>query len=59
MLQEYFPILVFLGVAAGLGLLLLGLGFAVGRGTEGVAELSRYVCGLGAFEDSRGMVVGR
>ena len=32
MLQEYLPILMFLGAAAGIGLVLLGLGFAIGSG---------------------------
>ena len=32
MLQEYIPVLIFLGVATGIGLLLLALGFLIGRG---------------------------
>ena len=32
MLQEYLPVLIFLGIAAGIGLLLLGLGFLIGSG---------------------------
>ena len=53
MLQEYFPILVFLGVAAGIGLVLLGLGFLIGRGGKDDEKLSPYECGFEAFEDSR------
>jgi len=53
MLQEYFPILVFLGVAAGIGLLLLGLGFLIGTGGKDSAKLSPYECGFEAFEESR------
>ncbi|MDX1482003.1 MAG: NADH-quinone oxidoreductase subunit A [Woeseiaceae bacterium] len=53
MLQEYFPILVFLGVAAGIGLLLLALGFLIGRGGKDPAKLSPYECGFEAFDDSR------
>ena len=53
MLQEYFPILVFLGVAAGIGVLLLGLGFLIGKGSKDAAKLSPYECGFEAFEDSR------
>ena len=30
MLQNYLPVLIFLGVAAGIGVLLLGLGFLFG-----------------------------
>jgi len=53
MLQEYFPILVFLGVAAGIGLVLLGLGFLIGKGSKDPEKLSPYECGFEAFEDSR------
>jgi len=53
MLQEYFPILVFLGVAAGIGLVLLGLGFLIGKGAKYPEKLSPYECGFEAFEDSR------
>jgi len=53
MLQEYFPILVFLGVAAGIGLALLGLGFLIGKGAKYPEKLSPYECGFEAFEDSR------
>ncbi len=53
MLQEYFPILVFLGVATGIGLLLLGLGFLIGKGSKDAAKLSPYECGFEAFEDTR------
>ncbi len=53
MLQEYFPILVFLGVATGIGVLLLGLGFLIGSGGKDAEKLSPYECGFEAFEDSR------
>ena len=53
MLQEYFPVLIFLGVAAGIGLVLLGLGFLIGRGTKDHEKLSPYECGFEAFDDSR------
>ena len=53
MLQEYLPILIFLGVAAGLGVLLLVLGFLIGRGGKDAEKLSPYECGFEAFEDSR------
>ena len=53
MLQQYFPILVFLGVAAGIGLLLLGLGFLIGTGSKDDNKLSPYECGFEAFEESR------
>ncbi len=53
MLIEYLPVLIFLGVAAGIGLLLLGLGFLIGQGDKDQEKLSAYECGFEAFEDSR------
>ena len=53
MLQEYFPVLVFLGVATGIGALLLVLGFLIGRGSKDEDKLSPYECGFEAFDDSR------
>ena len=53
MLQEYLPVLIFLGVGAGIGLLLLGLGFLIGHGQKDDAKLSPYECGFEAFDDSR------
>ncbi len=53
MLQEYIPVLIFLGVAAGIGLLLLGLGFLIGSGSKDQEKLSPYECGFEPFDDSR------
>ena len=53
MLQEYFPVLVFLGVATGIGVVLLALGFLIGRGSKDDEKLSPYECGFEAFDDSR------
>ncbi|MCI0517018.1 MAG: NADH-quinone oxidoreductase subunit A [Woeseiaceae bacterium] len=53
MLQNYLPVLIFLGVATGLGLLLMGLGFLFGRGQKDAEKLSPYECGFEPFEDSR------
>tara|TARA_R110000782_G_scaffold18573_5_gene50958 strand:- start:280 stop:636 length:357 start_codon:yes stop_codon:yes gene_type:complete len=53
MLQEYLPILIFLGIAAGIGMLLLGLGFLIGKGGKDDEKLSPYECGFEAFDDSR------
>ena len=53
MLQEYLPILIFLGVAAGIGVLLLVLGFLFGSGGKDDEKLSPYECGFEPFEDSR------
>ncbi|MDH3748114.1 MAG: NADH-quinone oxidoreductase subunit A [Gammaproteobacteria bacterium] len=53
MLQEYVPVLIFLGIAAGIGLLLLGLGFLIGHGRKDDEKLSPYECGFEPFDDSR------
>jgi len=53
MLQEYLPILIFLGVAAGIGVLLLVLGFLIGSGGKDDEKLSPYECGFEPFEDTR------
>jgi NADH-quinone oxidoreductase subunit A len=50
---EYLPILIFLAVAGGLGLLLLALGFVFGPRRPDPQKLSPYECGFEAFEDSR------
>ncbi|MEM8982797.1 MAG: NADH-quinone oxidoreductase subunit A [Pseudomonadota bacterium] len=53
MLENYLPILIFLGVAGGLGVVLLVLGFLLGQGGKDAEKLSPYECGFEAFEDSR------
>jgi NADH-quinone oxidoreductase subunit A len=53
MLAEYLPILIFLAVAGGLGMLLMTLGFLFGPRRPDPAKLSPYECGFEAFEDSR------
>ncbi len=53
MLANYAPILIFLVISGGLGLLLLGLGFVFGSGEKDAEKLSPYECGFEAFEDSR------
>ena len=53
MLQGYLPVLVFLVIAFGLGLVLLALGWFLGRGEKGDEKLSPYECGFEPFEDSR------
>jgi NADH-quinone oxidoreductase subunit A len=52
-LGNYLPILLYLGLATGIGLILLGLGFLFGRGAKYQEKLSPYECGFEAFEDSR------
>jgi len=53
MLQNYVPVLIFLGVATAIGIALLCLGFLFGRGRKDDEKLSPYECGFEAFEDSR------
>ncbi|MEO0997790.1 MAG: NADH-quinone oxidoreductase subunit A [Pseudomonadota bacterium] len=53
MLSNYLPVIIFLAVAGGLGLLLLALGFLFGSGDKDAEKLSPYECGFEAFEDSR------
>jgi len=53
MLQNYVPILIFLGVAAVLGAVLVGLGFLFGPRRPDAEKLSSYECGFEAFSDSR------
>ena len=53
MLENYLPILIFLGVATGIGVVLLALGFLFGSGEKDAEKLSPYECGFEPFEDSR------
>jgi len=53
MLENYLPIIIFIGVAAFLGILLLLLGFLFGKGKKSKAKLSPYECGFEEFEDAR------
>jgi NADH-quinone oxidoreductase subunit A len=53
MLANYAPILIFLVVAGAASVVLLALGFALGRGRKDPEKLSAYECGFEAFEDSR------
>jgi NADH-quinone oxidoreductase subunit A len=53
MLQNYVPILIFLGVAGLLGSLLIGLGFVLGPRRPDTQKNSAYECGFEAFSDSR------
>ena len=53
MLENYLPILIFLGIATGIGVVLLVLGFLLGSGGKDAEKLSAYECGFEPFEDSR------
>ncbi len=53
MLGEYLPILLFLFVSTGLGIVLLVVGWALGPKRPDAEKLSPYECGFEAFEDAR------
>jgi NADH-quinone oxidoreductase subunit A len=53
MLQNYVPILIFMGIALGLGVVILVAGRALGPNRPDSEKLSPYECGFEAFEDSR------
>jgi NADH-quinone oxidoreductase subunit A len=53
MLEQYFPVLLFIVVGAGLGLVLLTLGSLVAPDRPDPEKLSPYECGFEAFEDAR------
>ncbi len=52
-LAEYWPVLLFIGVATGLGLVLLILGLLAGPSRPDAEKLAPYECGFEAFEDAR------
>jgi NADH-quinone oxidoreductase subunit A len=53
MLNEYLPVLVFLGVGVLFGVLPILAGFILARHRPDSEKLSPYECGFEAFEDSR------
>src|SRR6188472_3683948 len=53
MLEQYFPILVFIIVGLGLGVILLSVGTLLAPNRPNPEKLSPYECGFEAFEDAR------
>jgi NADH-quinone oxidoreductase subunit A len=53
MLEQYFPVLLFIVFGLGLGCLLLAVGNAVAPRRPDPQKLSPYECGFEAFEDAR------
>lgn len=53
LLIDYLPIVIFLGVAAGLACLMVTASWLVGRHNPDPDKLAPYECGFDAFEDSR------
>ena len=54
MLAEYFPILIFLGVATGLAVVMIGAAYIIAHQKPDPEKLSAYECGFEAFDDTRG-----
>jgi len=52
-LTEYLPILLFLIVAGGIGVALLGIGAVLGPRSKNKEKSEAYECGFEAFEDAR------
>ena len=53
MLEQYFPVLLFIIVGIGMGLLMLVMGLVVSPNRPDAEKLSPYECGFEAFEDAR------
>ena len=53
LLQDYLPLVIFIGVALGLGLALLVAPFLVAYKQPDPEKLSAYECGFNAFDDAR------
>ncbi len=52
-LQDYFPILVFIGIAAALSLVMVVASLVAARQKPDSEKLSAYECGFDAFDDAR------
>ncbi len=53
LIQDYLPIVVFIGVAAAIGLALMVAPFLVAYRSPDTEKLSAYECGFNAFDDAR------
>src|SRR5688572_31445020 len=53
LLLQYLPLVIFIGVAAGIGLALLIAPFLVAYRSPDVEKLSAYECGFNPFDDAR------
>jgi NADH-quinone oxidoreductase subunit A len=53
LLQEYLPILIFIGLAVGLALVMVAASLVVGKQQPDSEKLSAYECGFEAFDDAR------
>jgi NADH-quinone oxidoreductase subunit A len=53
MLEQYLPILLFILIGLGMGIVLPFLGFFLGKSEPDPAKNSPYECGFEAFDDAR------
>lgn len=53
LLSQYFPILVFLGLAMGIAVLMVGGSILAAKQRPDSEKLSAYECGFEAFDDAR------
>ena len=54
MMLEYLPILIFIGIAAGLAVAALTASWVIARQRPDPEKVSAYECGFDAFDDARG-----
>ena len=54
MLTEYLPILIFLGITAGLGVVIVLASYLAARQSPDSEKVSAYECGFEPFDDARG-----
>jgi NADH-quinone oxidoreductase subunit A len=53
-LQEYLPILIFIGIAVGLVLAMIGGSYIIARQNPDSEKLTPFECGFSPFDDARG-----
>lgn len=53
MLENYLPILIFMGIGVGIGLVLIAVGFVLGPHRPDPDKLAPYECGFEAIGDAR------
>lgn len=53
LLVEYFPIIVFLGIALGMSLVMIAASLLLAKQKPDAQKLSAYECGFDAFTDAR------
>ncbi len=53
LLAEYFPIIVFLGIAGGIAIAMVGGAYLAARQKPYAEKLSTYECGFAPFDDTR------